>query len=522
MEFFIKKNATLPLLKMQVVKDGRSDYNNMMKFIEESAIFFSMVDTDTGIPKISTRPCGFVEKILIEPNAAPEYYVYYQFTQRDTNRPGRYLGQFLFRNDQGTLVLPIRDELFINVQESFVADDLPYESCYVVEFPCCVEPGPILITPTPTSTQSPCPSCPVCTPTPTPNITPTPPPTPVPLNLNLNATIQQGSVIITYLLEANQNVNQETAMFFNHTLGTYTGSPISTFTGVTISSGDFSGETIVTIDENFDNLTRIDTFGNIVVVPTSAYWEITENYPSTPTPTPTTTLTPTPTVTITSTPIPTPTPTVTPITPPTNDFQFIDIPNNDLSSFFISNNDLSSSFIPINNINWELILTNDLISTQIPNKDILTEFIPNNDLSFENLNCEGKQFNLVVLPWIPPSSGDTIFPGLSGMGGIGITNPNTFDVDAVYWSVFDNQGNEVYTYFSNLGDEFILSFTQNGNTSVYSGTPLCIGFNDFGGNFSFFSDPISVGTLPLTLLEPSPNNFNLVDPVCISYVNLII
>ena len=62
MEFFIKKNATLPVLKMQVVKDGRSDYNNFMDFIEESAIFFSMTDIETGIPKIVTRPAGFVKK----------------------------------------------------------------------------------------------------------------------------------------------------------------------------------------------------------------------------------------------------------------------------------------------------------------------------------------------------------------------------------------------------------------------------------------------------------------------------
>jgi hypothetical protein len=54
MEFFIKKNATLPLLKMAVVKDGRSDFNKMTSLIEESAIFFSMVDIDTGIPKIIT------------------------------------------------------------------------------------------------------------------------------------------------------------------------------------------------------------------------------------------------------------------------------------------------------------------------------------------------------------------------------------------------------------------------------------------------------------------------------------
>ena len=136
MEFVIRKNATLPLLKMQIVKDGRGTYEDFMSFIETSTIYFSMQNSDNGTIKINTEFAGFVEKILIEPNASPEYYVYYQFTPRDTNTPGRYSGQFLFRNDQGTLILPIRDELFINVQESFIADDLPYDSCYVVEFPC--------------------------------------------------------------------------------------------------------------------------------------------------------------------------------------------------------------------------------------------------------------------------------------------------------------------------------------------------------------------------------------------------
>lgn len=138
MEFFIKKNATLPLLKMQVVKDGRSDYNLMMDAIEESAIFFSMVDTATGIPRINTRPAGFVNKIMVNPDAEPEYYVYYQFTGSDTKKEGRYEGQFLFRNDQGVLILPIREKLYINIQDSFIADDLQYDTCYVSEFPCCV------------------------------------------------------------------------------------------------------------------------------------------------------------------------------------------------------------------------------------------------------------------------------------------------------------------------------------------------------------------------------------------------
>jgi hypothetical protein len=171
MEFYLKRNATLPVLKLQVAKDGRSDYNKFMDMIETSAIFFSMVNTETGIPKITTRAAGFVEKTQLEPNATPEYYIYYKFTSRDTNKVGRYEGQFLLRNNDGTLILPIREQLFINIQESFIADDLPYENCYVVDFPCC---GGSNIIPTP-----PCPPCSACpSPSPTPTPTPTPSPTP--------------------------------------------------------------------------------------------------------------------------------------------------------------------------------------------------------------------------------------------------------------------------------------------------------------------------------------------------------
>ena len=185
MEFFIKKNATLPILKMQVVKDGRSDFNKMMGLIENSAIFFSMVDIETGIPKITTRPAGFVSKKLLDPNADPEYYVYYQFTNKDTRKVGRYEGQFLLRNEDGVLILPIRDKLFINIQESFIAEDLPYDSCYVSEFPCCILP-----TPTPS-------------PNPTPIVTTTTTFQPLPLEVVLDVIITPGSTIIDYNLSSN-------------------------------------------------------------------------------------------------------------------------------------------------------------------------------------------------------------------------------------------------------------------------------------------------------------------------------
>jgi hypothetical protein len=137
MDFFIKKNATLPVLKLQVVKDGRSDYNQFMKTIELSSIFFSMVDVETGIPKINSKSAGFVEKTFLDPNAEPEYYIYYQFTNKDTNKVGRYEGQFMLKNDDGVLIIPIRESIFINIQDSFVADDLLYDNPYVIKFPCC-------------------------------------------------------------------------------------------------------------------------------------------------------------------------------------------------------------------------------------------------------------------------------------------------------------------------------------------------------------------------------------------------
>jgi len=121
MEFFIKKNATLPVLKMQVVKDGRAGYLELMQSLEVSSIYFSMVDMETGIPKIVSAPCEIVNLILPE-GASPEYYIYFKFTKYDTDTVGRYQGQFLIKNDEGNLILPIREELYINIQDSFISE----------------------------------------------------------------------------------------------------------------------------------------------------------------------------------------------------------------------------------------------------------------------------------------------------------------------------------------------------------------------------------------------------------------
>jgi hypothetical protein len=303
MEFFIKKNATLPILKLQVVKDGRSDYNSFMDMIEESAIFFSMTNVETGIPKISTSPAGFVEKELMDPNAEPEYYIYYQFKPQDTNKTARYEAQFLLRNSQGVLILPIREQLFINVQESFIAEDLPYEDCYLIEFPCCNN-----VCPTTTTTTTEC-CCPQDTPTPTPTRTPAPSPfapEPVPIDeFCMEIFVQTSTPTPTPTLTPSS-----TPIPCCNTWYYYGGTDV---TGSTFSYLDCSGNT-TTISASTDfastlcalSVTKLTGNG------TTYLQSVCTCDPVAPTPTPTNTPTITPTNTITPTKTPTQTPTQTP------------------------------------------------------------------------------------------------------------------------------------------------------------------------------------------------------------------
>jgi hypothetical protein len=136
MEFFIKQNTNLPLLKMQIVKDGKQDYKYICNLIERSAIYFSMIDDATGNPKIINASAGFVNKVFIEPNSDPEYYLYYRFNKNETNKVGRYKGEFTLISDEGTLIVPIADNLYITINENLSSDNCS-EDCSDPNYPCC-------------------------------------------------------------------------------------------------------------------------------------------------------------------------------------------------------------------------------------------------------------------------------------------------------------------------------------------------------------------------------------------------
>ena len=120
MEFFIKQNATLPTLKLQVVKDGRNDFRSFMETLQNAIITFSMVNTDNGILKIASKPAYITEKFFDNPDAPQEFYIYYNFTAIDTKTPGRYMGEFSITTTEGELIVPIRESLFINITPSFI------------------------------------------------------------------------------------------------------------------------------------------------------------------------------------------------------------------------------------------------------------------------------------------------------------------------------------------------------------------------------------------------------------------
>lgn len=120
MEFFIRKGATLPVLKMQIVKDGRNDFRSFMEDLENAVITFSMRDEGTGVLKIASKRAYIVQKTFDNPDAPDEYYIYYKFTSSDTNKQGRFVGEFSVTTNQGELIVPIRENLYINITDSFI------------------------------------------------------------------------------------------------------------------------------------------------------------------------------------------------------------------------------------------------------------------------------------------------------------------------------------------------------------------------------------------------------------------
>jgi hypothetical protein len=308
-----------------------------------------------------------------------------------------------------------------------------------------------------------------------------------PITLDMTVDITDGSININYNIVASSIINEDYTFSFTNTLGLFVGDSIVINTGVTVNSGSISGTTNVIIDENFSNLNPNEiSFSGISVDTTGTTFNYDFNI-------------------------------IVDIRPPSNDFTYLIIPDSDLTYLFIPDSDLTYLLLPNSDLTYLLLPNNDLTSSIIPNSDITYTLLPNNDLTYEVLSCTGKTFNLVLFPYQPPSEGNIIFPNFNL--GFGATlDPNTFTEGGVYWNQIDRNGDNSYPYFENLQNPFILTFTQGIRYASYSGYSGAINYVEG----LFFNDG-NDGPNPqpqLTLITPSTGNFNLSNPVCISYINI--
>jgi len=120
MDFYINKKATLPILKMELINDGRNDYDDFHDLVQNSTITFSMEDTTTGVKRIGNKTALCILKAPSSDCNGEEYFIGYQFSAKETRKAGTFVGEFkiIFNNGSGTLLVPIKDELNIHILEN--------------------------------------------------------------------------------------------------------------------------------------------------------------------------------------------------------------------------------------------------------------------------------------------------------------------------------------------------------------------------------------------------------------------
>ena len=123
-QFNIVQNATLPYLEMEVINDGRHNFDKIYIALQAADVTFNMIDNNNGIKKIVNKKCNIVP---IENNGCVEKVkVQYQWNKNDTKEKGQFKGYFkvTFKDTivmediifpKGDLIVPIAEELIINV-----------------------------------------------------------------------------------------------------------------------------------------------------------------------------------------------------------------------------------------------------------------------------------------------------------------------------------------------------------------------------------------------------------------------
>ena len=124
-QFYINQNSVLPILKMELINDGRNDFKKFYDIVKNCSITFTMTNMDTNVIKIANAE-AFIAKKENE-GCVEQYLICYEWKPRDTKEKGVFEGVFTLHFDgtltsetteypKGDLIMPIREKLVIIIQ----------------------------------------------------------------------------------------------------------------------------------------------------------------------------------------------------------------------------------------------------------------------------------------------------------------------------------------------------------------------------------------------------------------------
>jgi len=125
--FFINKDSLNPVLRMELVNDGKYDYKKSYIYnnaIQNANVTFSMRNLENGILKISKSQAEIVT--ATNGGCETKHIIQYSWKPRDVNESGSYKGWFEIKFNEdikengiqypsGNLIIPIEDELIIHI-----------------------------------------------------------------------------------------------------------------------------------------------------------------------------------------------------------------------------------------------------------------------------------------------------------------------------------------------------------------------------------------------------------------------
>lgn len=123
--FLITQNSTLPTLKIDLIDNGRDNYNKCYYALQAADIYFTMTNKTTGIVKILNGECYI--KLHENNGCVEKYSICYDWKKRDTKEVGVYEGKFnIVYDDQltsddttfprGNMFVPIAEQIEIIIK----------------------------------------------------------------------------------------------------------------------------------------------------------------------------------------------------------------------------------------------------------------------------------------------------------------------------------------------------------------------------------------------------------------------